>query len=172
MKKLLLFITVFTFAFNANAQDADNSQSDNSGEGFNLGLHVGIPIGDFDEFSSFVLGLDVSYMFNVGDGFDVGIATGYINFFSKDFEGFKLDDLGIIPIAASARVALGEEWFLGVDLGYGIITNEGADGGGFYYYPKVGLKLGAADIFGYYQGISDDGSNAASVGIGASFNIN
>jgi len=171
MKKLLLIIAVFALSFNANAQDGDSSQSGNSGEGFNLGLHTGIPVGDFDEVSSFVLGLDVSYLFNVSEGFEVGIATGYINFFSKDFEGFKVDDLGIIPIAASTRVALGDEWFLGVDLGYGIITNEGADGGGFYYYPKVGMKLGSADIFGYYQGMSKDGVNAASVGVGASFNL-
>ena len=172
MKKLLLFITVLTFAFNANAQDADSSQSDNSGEGFNLGLHVGIPVGDFDEVSSFVLGLDVSYLFNVSDGFDVGIATGYINFFGKDFNGFKVDDLGIIPIAASTRVALGEEWFLGIDLGYGFITNKDADGGGFYYYPRVGMKLDFVDIFGYYQGMTKDSVNVASVGAGATFNFN
>ena len=172
MKKLLLFITILTFAFNANAQDADSSQSDNSGEGFNLGLHAGIPVGDFDEVSSFVLGLDVSYLFNVSDGFDVGIATGYINFFGKDFNGFKVDDLGIIPIAASTRVALGQKVFIGIDLGYGIITNEGSAGtGGFYYYPKIGLKFGIVDIFGYYQ-MTRGPIYSASVGVGASFNIN
>ncbi len=90
-----------------------------------------------------------------------------------------MKDLGIIPIAASARVALGEDIFLGIDLGYGIITNGGSGGtGGFYYYPKIGLKLGAADIFGYYQALTRESiqnrstSNIASAGVGASFNIN
>ncbi len=115
----------------------------------------------------------MSYLFNVSDGFDVGIATGYINFFSKDLSGFKFPDLGILPIAASTRVALGQEWFIGIDLGYGIITNEGSGGnGGFYYYPKVGFKIGATDIFGYYQVMTRDSFDFASLGVGASFNIN
>ncbi|MCK5401927.1 MAG: hypothetical protein KAJ28_09870 [Flavobacteriaceae bacterium] len=171
MKKILLFVAIAIFGF-SNISAQDSSQTNNSGEGFNFGLHLGIPVGDFEDVSSFTLGLDVSYLFNVSEGFDVGIATGYINFFGKDFEGFKVDDLGIIPIAASTRVALGEEWFLGIDLGYGIFTNEDSDGGGFYYYPKIGLKLGVVDVFGYYQGMTKDSVNVASVGVGASFNIN
>jgi hypothetical protein len=162
---------------NISAQDSfqtqDSSQTTNSGEGFNLGLHLGIPVGDYEDFANFTLGLDVSYLFNVDDGFDVGIAIGYINFFSKDLNGFKFPDLGIIPIAASTRVALGQEWFIGIDLGYGIITNENSGGnGGFYYYPKIGFKLGAVDIFGYYQAMTINSFNYASFGVGASFNIN
>ncbi|WP_242091722.1 hypothetical protein [Aestuariivivens sediminicola] len=173
MKKLL-FVIIAVFGFsNISAQGGeDNSQNSNSGEGFNLGLHVGIPVGDWDDLSSFTLGLDVSYLFNLGEGLDVGLATGYINFFSKDFDGFEVEDLGVIPVALSSRIVLGEDWFFGADVGYGIITNEGSDGGGFYYYPKIGLRIGSADIFGYYQSMIKDSIDASSVGIGATFNLN
>ena len=170
MKKLLLFVANAIFVF-SNISAQDSSQTTNSGEGFNLGLHLGLGVGNFP-FPNGVLGLDVTYLFNVSDGFDVGIATGYSLFFSESPPKKTRDLLGIIPIAASARVALGQKLFIGIDLGYGIITNFSGGTGGFYYYPKIGLKLGAVDIFGYYQAMTRESFNFASVGVGAFFNIN
>ncbi len=41
MKKLLLFVSFAIFGF-SNISAQDSSQTTNSGEGFNLGLHLGI----------------------------------------------------------------------------------------------------------------------------------
>lgn len=58
-------------------------------------------------------------------------------------------------------------FFGAADLGYGISTNGGT--GGFYYQPKVGYKTETMDVFGFYKGISRDGSTVSSFGVGAAF---
>ena len=168
MKKLMLLAAVAVFGLsNVNAQ-----------EGFTVGAHVGIPVGDFGEYSSFNFGVDGSYMWNVGEGFDVGVATGYTNFSGGDDETFdtgfgvftiERPSFGFIPIAGAARYSFNENWFGGLDLGYALAT-EGD--GGVYYQPKVGYKTDSLDIFGFYKGISVDGGSFASVGVGIGFRFN
>ncbi|MDQ7916715.1 hypothetical protein RBU60_03940 [Mesonia sp. MT50] len=175
MKKLLLTAAIAVFAMMGTQAQ----------EGLKLGAHVGLPIGDVDESSSLNIGVDVAYHWNIAEGFDLGVTTGYTTFLAKEYDlpgGGKIkgDDAGFIPIAASARYSFNEEWFVGADLGYALATQDGADGG-VYYQPKVGYKFSSVDVFAFYKGISikqtydtpigtiENTISAGSVGVGAAY---
>ena len=128
MKKLFLAAAIAVFGF-TQAQ-----------EGFKLGAHIGVPVADAGDVSSFNLGLDAAYMWNVAPSFDLGIASGYTHFIGKSYDvpggSIKGDDFGFIPIAAAGKYRFsGSPVSLGLDLGYGISTKDGIDGG-LYYQPN------------------------------------
>lgn len=167
MKKLsVLLMLMVGFAF-TNAQT----------EGTNwlkIGIHAGIPVGDIGDYSSFALGIDAKYQFLDYESFGIGVATGYTNYFGKDMdfmgETISMDDIGVIPLAALFRYYPTANFFLGADLGYGIVTGGGESSGGFYYRPEVGYHNNDWNIFAYYAGVSDEGS-ISNVGIGVNYNI-
>lgn len=134
-----------------------------------LGVHAGIPVGDAGDTSSFALGIDGKYQFLTYDHFGFGLATGYSHFFGKEVNGHDVDDFGIIPIAALLRYYPTESFFLGADLGYGVISGVDADGG-FYYRPEIGYHNENWNIFGFYQGVAADFA-PAQVGIGVNYNV-
>jgi hypothetical protein len=140
-----------------------NAQGD-----FRAGAHLGIPIGDADEFTSLTIGVDASYLWTLDETFSVGVASGYGNYLGKD----DFSNYSFIPLAASGRAGFSEDWFAGLDLGYAIGLEDGADGG-FYYQPKVGWTNGMVDVFAYYQGISisDSDFTISSIGAGAAFKL-
>jgi len=172
MKKILLSVAaVMAFGFAAQAQDG----------GFTAGVHLGAPIGDAGDVSSFNFGVDVAYLWPVADKFSAGIATGYTHFIGKDVDGaivtefgtfpysFKADDFGFIPVAATAKYAISDSFFVGADLGYAIYAGSGDGDGGLYYQPKVGYSMTKIDVFVSYKGISQDGTTASTVGVGAAY---
>lgn len=137
--------------------------------GFKLGANVGLPVGDAGDIYSFTAGADASYLWAVASDFNLGLATGFQSYFPKsEFDG--ADNLGMIPVAASAQYRLTPEFSLGVDLGYAIITNEGADGG-FYYAPKAAYHFGPSEVNLSYRGISNNGANGGSVNLGYAYSF-
>ena len=62
MKKLLLCTAFAVFAFsNVNAQN------------FNVGVNLGLPMGDIKDYSSLNIGVEANYLWQVSEGFDAGI---------------------------------------------------------------------------------------------------
>lgn len=160
MKKLLLVGAVALFgAMNAQA--------------LKVGAHVGLPIGDFADSSSFNVGADVAFVYNVMDNLELGVTTGYSHFVGKEYStpsfsymGISVpgttvkSDLGIVPVAATATYNLTEKFNLGADLGYAFYVGDNVDGGGMYFFPKVGYNLTENDnVFAGFKGISDDGTS-------------
>lgn len=169
MKKVLLIAAFAVFGFTSvNAQEG----------GFKFGLTLALPVGDAGDMTSFGAGLDVVYLANVADSFQVGAATGYQHFFGKTETidtgfgtiEFDFDDVQFIPIAAAARFFASEDLFFGADLGYALGLDDGNDGG-FYYRPKVGYNFGNISILASYIGVSMDGGSWSSVGVGAEFSF-
>ncbi|MGL6038625.1 MAG: hypothetical protein ACRC0E_07035 [Soonwooa sp.] len=163
MKKLFLVGALALFG-------AMNAQS-----GFKLGANVGLPVGDASDYSNFTAGIDVSYLWPVSTDFNLGIASGAQMWFGKDqdvpgFGTIKVDNSTVIPIAASGQYRFTPEFSLGVDLGYGIATQEGADGG-FYYAPKAAYHFGPSEINLSYRGISQDGGSVGSVNLGYAYSF-
>tara|TARA_R110002072_G_scaffold172324_5_gene326360 strand:+ start:873 stop:1358 length:486 start_codon:yes stop_codon:yes gene_type:complete len=161
MKKVLLIAAIAVFGFTSvQAQE----------EGFKLGVNFGLPVGDIDEVSSFNAGLDVSYMFDIADSFQVGPSLGYSHYFIKsDFSDF-IDAIQFLPISANARFYASEDLFFGANLGYALGINDGNEGG-FYYRPNVGYNLGSVSLILSYQGVSDDGFTASSLNLGVEFGL-
>ncbi|KAA2223470.1 hypothetical protein [Chryseobacterium sediminis] len=140
MKKLLL---LGAFALLGGAAQAQ--------EGFKIGGHIGVPVSDASDVSSFTLGVDAAYMWNIAKGLDLGVTTGYSHFFGKD----HFDDFGFVPVAVSGKYRFsGAPIFVGLDLGYGISTKDGVDGG-FYAQPKFGYQMSKGELYIGYQSISN-----------------
>lgn len=154
MKKLFLLTILTIFSFTV-AQSQSN---------WKLGVNAGIPVGDIEDFSSFNLGGDVAYFFDVSDVFTAGPLVGFSHFFEDD-DGVG-EDLSFIPLAASGRFSFSDAVFIGADLGYAIGVDDGNDGG-FYYRPKLGYNFGMVALILSYAGIEiTDGPTAGTVNLG------
>jgi hypothetical protein len=140
-------------------------------EGFRAGINLAIPTGDASDVSGFSIGLDATYLWNVAESFDVGVAAGFTNAFGKEIEvdgigSFEVDDVQFLPIAAAARYHVTDKFRVGGDIGYAIGISDGNDGG-FYYRPMVGYGLNEKmELNLSYTGISLDGGNWSTIGLG------
>ncbi len=67
-----------------------------------MSVNAGVPLGDADDFSKFIFGADIAYLFGVADVFSVGPLVGYSHFLG---EGDGVD-FHFIPFAASGRFGL------------------------------------------------------------------
>jgi hypothetical protein len=162
MKKLFLGVLMLAFGFTANAQGD-----------FNLGVNFGIPTGDASDITTFNLGLEANYLFEAGESFQIGPSISYSHFFGDSVSVLgttvDFDDVTFLPIAAAARFAAGDSFTLGADLGYAIGIS---DDGGFYYRPMIGYDIGENFMLqATYSGISLDGGNVSSIGLGAVFGL-
>jgi len=168
MKKLFLATAVLLSVMAANAQETSEITSKNSW--LKAGLSAGVPVGDADDYSSFVVGLDLKGQLMSTPHLGIGLTTGYNHFFAKE----GIEDFGTIPLGAFIRVyPKSKGFFAGSDIGYSFVTADNADGG-FYVKPQIGYHNYSWNIFGFYNGIfrSDtDGGNIQHVGIGATYNI-
>jgi hypothetical protein len=133
-------------------------------EGFRVGGHVGIPVGDASDFSSLNIGVDATYLWQVNETLALGAASGFSIFMGKD----DFSNYSFIPVAASARVTYPKNWFYVADLGYAVALEDGTDGG-FFLRPKLGYTTGNTDFFIFYQSISESGINVSSFGAGVAF---
>ncbi|GHA33130.1 hypothetical protein GCM10007103_13250 [Salinimicrobium marinum] len=155
MKKI---IVVFAFVF--IAAGSAYSQGD-----LKLGFNAGLPTGDSSDISSLQGGLDVAYLFDVAGFVEIGPLAGYSRFIGDS--GY--DDFNYIPVAASGRLSL-PMFFVGLDLGYALATDDNMDGG-VYYRPKVGFGIAMVNLIASYSGISTDGANISSVNLGIELSL-
>jgi len=158
MKKIILLFVIAIFGFaNVNAQ------------GFKLGANVGIPTGYASDFSSFSIGADVNFLWQVSDTFDAGLAAGFSHSFVKEKWDSFIDDVQFLPIAAAGRYNPSENFKIGADLGYGIGINDGNDGG-FYYRPMVGYDISETiELNLSYSGVTSDGDTWSIIALGVMF---
>jgi hypothetical protein len=162
MKKVVLVVAFALIGFVVQAQ-----------EGFKIGVNAQLPVGDAADVYSFGLSLDLLYMFEVSESFDIGITTGFSNAFLKsEFKDFG-DPAQFIPIAAAARFKASEDFSIGADLGYALGINEGNDGG-FYYRPMVGYDVSEmAQLTLSYSGVSvkDADFTFSTINLGVLFSL-
>lgn len=165
MKKIILLFTMFSIGISFG----QNSEITPNNSWLKLGLNVAAPVGDISDFSSFMLGIDLRGQFLTNPNFALGIASGYNNYFGKDDNS----DFGLIPLAAFGRYYFNESgWFIGLDLGYGFLTNVQDTSGGLYLNPQFGYNTYDWNVYAFYQytdtGLSTD---IQSVGLGVTYNI-
>lgn len=173
MKKLLLIGALALLGANVNAQESH----------FKIGGHVGLPIGDAGDTYAFNAGVDIAYTWEIADHFELGAITGYSHYFGKEIKTPELNfmgsviipsmsykaNVGSIPVAATAQYTFEGGFNVGADLGYAFLTGD-ADGGGFYYQPKVGYTFAEKhNVFAGYKGISKDGYELSTVSIGYAY---
>ncbi|SRR5690606_25150534 len=165
MKKLILLFTMFSFGITFG----QNSEITPDNSWLKLGLNIAAPLGDTADYSSFMLGFDLRGQFLVNPNFAIGLASGYNNYFAKD----DFDDFGLIPLAAFGRYYFNESgWFIGLDLGYGFLTNVENNSGGLYLNPHFGYNTYDWNFYLFYQHTDTESDlNIQSLGLGITYNI-
>lgn len=142
----------------------------NAQEGFKLGIHGGLPINDFNDEVSLMIGLDVGYMWALGEVVDIGVATGFIHGFAETFDSAvivaDLPNVEFLPLAASIRIWPSNSLSFGIDAGQALGINEGNDGG-LYYRPIIGYLMGPLTELNFsYTTVDLDNRSWTSVNIG------
>jgi len=140
-------------------------------EGFKLGLQGGLPL-DNDAVSLSV-GLDVGYMYALGEVVDVGIMTGFIYGFAETFQSevvvANLPDVQFLPVAAAIRVWPSNSFSFGGEIGQAIGINDG-NNGGLYYRPVIAFLMGPkTEVNLSYTGIQLDGGTWTGVNFGVMY---
>ncbi len=161
MKKLLL-LAVLGMAPLLNAQ-----------EGFKLGAHGGIPLGDFNDMVGLVFGADVGYAWAPNKTFDVGVKTGLVHGFPETFRDEvireRLPSVDFVPLAATFRVWPGTTFSFGADIGTAISLKDEVEGG-FYYRPQLGIQVGAGSEVNFsYSVIETDSATWSTVTFGFAY---
>ncbi len=158
MKKLFLAaFAVFAFA-SVNAQE------------FKAGVSAGLPIGDAGDLATFSIAVDLGYLFEISDDFQAGPTAGFNHSFGDS--DIIDEDFSWIPVGATGRYAVSEEFTLGADLGYGIgVAPDGIESG-FYYAPRVQYGVSEAlDIVLAFRNISLDGITWSQITLGVEFGL-
>lgn len=145
---LLLFALISTIA--------------SSQEGFKIGAHGGIPIGDFNDKIGVVIGGDIGYMWAPNKIFDLGVKAGIVHGFAERFRAetvsVKLPSMQFAPVAASVRIWAAKSFSFGGDVGQAFGLNEGNEGG-FYYRPQIGFQTGAQSELNFSYTAIDQGED-------------
>lgn len=162
MKRLMIIAALFLMGSTAVKAQGE----------LQIGVGGGLPVGDISDFSSFVLDVDVNYLFAVSESFSAGPSVSYVHFFSDDIEiagmTIETDDIQFVPIAGSGRYQIAPKVHLGADLGYAVGINDGNDGG-FFYAPSASVDVKENIMLTLsYNGISaSDGPDANWVAVEA-----
>jgi hypothetical protein len=176
MKKLLLSIAVLcTTAIVSKAQMAAGDFH------FGAGIHLGLPVGDFHNVSSFGIGGELQGEYAFTENVTGVATTGYTYFAGKSFDdgigGTYKANYGHIPIIVGARYYATEQVFFGAQIGYGHYSvsvsgtniGNGASGGsgGFEYRPQVGYNANPIQFILSYDGTSVSGGTFSQIGLSA-----
>ena len=165
MKKLLFFAAFAVFAFTTSSAQGE----------FRAGIDVGLPIGDAGDLSTFVIAVDLGYLFDLSSNIKAGPIAGYSHSFGDDVtEGpftVEIDDIQFIPVGAGGRFNVSDNFSLGADVGYAIGINDNNDGG-FYYAPRTSYYAGqSVYIVAAYRGVALDNGSWDIISIGIEFGI-
>ncbi|WP_419868322.1 hypothetical protein [Chryseobacterium sp. CT-SW4] len=181
-KQAILVAGILTAGY-ASAQQQNVSMKNMLKVGANVGLAV-----PADNLSA-SLGADIAYQYLINPSFGIGIASGYTHYFSKDNNGYKNNDVGVVPVGALLRYYPKKTGFyFGTDLGYGFLVgnskvasnvNVDRPDGGFYIKPEIGYHNRDWNFFVQYQKVFvgskgdlvNQDYNVGNIGVGVAYNI-
>lgn len=126
-------------------------------EGFKVGAHIGVPVGDATDYFGINFGAEASYLYPVMENLHVGGIAGLDIYSGKEITGTgtKLKNLTLLPIAASVQYDFTEQFFGAADVGYAFSLNKDYNGG-FYFQPKGGWQNEMFQAFLFVKVISSE----------------
>lgn len=160
--KLLLSLALFSISLIVNAQNTDEKQIK-----IGVGLTTGIPMGDYSDYASLALNLDIQGEYTIMPTFAITLNAGYLNFISKG--GYGELGIGQIPILLGGKYYFSDKVYGSVQAGVSILT-AGSGGSAFAFAPGIGYKISKRfDLMAKYHSTNIDGSNVSFLGIRAGF---
>lgn len=172
MKKFAVILTVIGASVFSTQVHAQMKQGDFH---FGVGLNLGLPLSDFHQGYSFGVGGQVQAEYAFAEKV-TGVATsGYTSFFGKTqtiqdpFSGTSISvknpAVGYIPIIVGPRFYATENFFVGAQIGLGILTGGGTSTSAFDYYPQIGYNADPVQLVLGYNGLSKNGATNSHLGL-------
>jgi hypothetical protein len=90
-----------------------------------IGAEIGLPSGNFSGISGIGLGASVKADLPITTDFALTVNAGFMNFFGKRNQIFKVQDLTYIPVKAGLKYQLGESFYAEGQLGAALPLNNG-----------------------------------------------
>ncbi|WP_339611221.1 hypothetical protein [uncultured Planktosalinus sp.] len=142
-------------------------------QGVKLEGGIALPVGENLVETTFGLGADLSFLFNIAGSLQMGPSAGFYNYFGKGstlppaIGGGTASDVQIAPLAVTSRYYVIKELFMGVDLGYGLrLDKDFEDESGFYYKPKIGFSFGPLSTLLSYSSVTGELDDFSAVHLG------
>ena len=150
MKKHLLFTPLILASIFCSAQKKDTTEKT-----FQLGIGVGAQALLTDQATGKVFGVGLSFQAenHFSPQFSGFISAGYNLLFSTEGGGTA----GFIPIQAGPRIYFDKQVFVGVGVGYGILSGGGDTEGAFNYFPHIGISTQRNQVILGYNILSKNG---------------
>jgi len=95
----------------------------NSTIGF--GAEIGLPSGNFSGISGIGVGASVKADFPIAENFALTVNGGFMNFFGKRNQIFKIQDLTYLPVKAGLKYQFGESFYAEGQVGAALPLNNG-----------------------------------------------
>jgi len=90
-----------------------------------IGAEIGLPSGNFVNLSGIGLGASIKADFSIASDFAISLNGGFVNFFGKRNQFFKVQDLTYVPAKAGLKYQLGESFYAEGQLGAALPLNNG-----------------------------------------------
>jgi hypothetical protein len=174
MKKVFLAICIAAISSSAYSQKGNNQ--------IGVGVDLGLPMGDFGDFSSFGVGGYVKGLYGIGTAGQITLTTGYQSYAAKkeikDALGADKYNLTIIPVLVGYRHNF-SGFYVEPQVGYGSYGSKvkisgvsgNASSGAFTYALGLGYAKSGFDGGVRYQAGSKDGSTTSLIGIHIGYNF-
>jgi hypothetical protein len=148
MKKILLALIII-----AGTACTTFAQTQPGGGGkFSIGLEGGLPVGDFHNYSNYIIGGSLKYEYPVADNLFITGSAGYSSVHFKSFDVSYSDpdfsfqyhsdggSSGIIPVKVGAKYYFDGHFFGEAQVGAAFGTSSGSSTA-FAYSPGVGYSF-------------------------------
>jgi hypothetical protein len=90
-----------------------------------VGAEIGLPSGSFSGLSGIGAGVSIKASFPIAEDFALTVGGGFMNFFGKRNQIFKVQDLTYIPAKAGLKYQLGESFYAEGQLGAALPLSQG-----------------------------------------------
>ena len=158
MKKTFLLAILMVAGFIAtNAQPPAGFQ-------FGAGVRVGIPASNFGKTHSLGIGGELQAEYGFSDMVSGIGTTGFTMFLGKKINATgessseRYEATGYLPVLAGLRVYPAASFFIGAQIGYGMLTGGGATEGVFNYQPQIGYNADQFQFAINYNGLKKKNS--------------
>lgn len=168
MKKLLLNCAALIAVSTSFAQEVKNKQNQN----FQINLYGGSPVGFLNRHANANIGASVGYLSYVNDIVRVGGTVGYDHTFINSDSPLKdKKTFSFLIVGATAELDVVANFYVGADLGYAFKVDPKTSQS-HYFTPKIGYRFtDKMNLYAHYKAVRYSGSQAASVGLGISFDF-
>lgn len=150
MKKVFLIAALAVASFSVKAQDETKPLK------FSIGADVALPVGSFidndvfdvkfSDLYSVGIGLSAQGIYALDESLGLTLSAGYMSYLAKDFDGEKMESMGVIPVLAGIEYNFTPQLFGSAQLGYSFYTGKFLSDSdysmnGFSYAPGIGYRF-------------------------------